>query len=201
MSTAGITASAPWGPLRRAGLRGDAQPSPRRRSRSPKKGARPRHPRPEGRSEDSDSSPHLGPSAKGCEEMDSRPRTCLAGCFRQWQLRCPSGCHLVPESSQTDPAGGRAAATTNCACACGRWPGGGGGLRPVPRAPALGAQRPRRGAAPRCGPPGAPSRPRAAPPAPANRSADPAPGRALEEFLLIRPKTFPSRGAPGLCNQ
>lgn len=44
----------------------------------------------------------------------------LGARFPQWQLRCPSRCHLVPASPQTKPSRGRPAATANRACACGR---------------------------------------------------------------------------------
>lgn len=72
-------------------------PQPVRPGESPKKGVRPRNPRLGGRSNDSRFlTPGRAQRAAGKWPTAHAP--VWRACFRQWQLRCPSRCHLVPAS-------------------------------------------------------------------------------------------------------
>lgn len=61
-----------------------------------------------------------GPAERAAGKWPTLHAPVLGARFPQWQLRCPSRCHLVPASPQTNAARGRPAATANRACACGR---------------------------------------------------------------------------------
>lgn len=72
-------------------------PQPVQSGESPKKGVRPRNPRLGGRSNDSRFlTPGRARRAAGMWPTAHAP--VWRACFRQWQLRCPSRCHLVPAS-------------------------------------------------------------------------------------------------------